>query len=94
MSIAGHALGDTADQKALDGAFPVRAHDDEIRPLFLCLLQDGAGRTFPADAQRYRQALPPQGREMRDLWHNAWSFLAILALLSIEWTLRRRWGLR
>ena len=30
----------------------------------------------------------------RDLWNTAWSFLAILALLSAEWLLRRRWGLR
>jgi uncharacterized membrane protein len=30
----------------------------------------------------------------RDLWHNAWSFLAILLLLGAEWVLRRRWGLR
>jgi hypothetical protein len=30
----------------------------------------------------------------RDLWHNAWSFAAILALLAAEWVLRRRWGLR
>ena len=30
----------------------------------------------------------------RDLWHNVWVFLAVVALLSSEWTLRRRWGLR
>lgn len=30
----------------------------------------------------------------RDLWHNAWSFATILALLAAEWVLRRRWGLR
>ena len=30
----------------------------------------------------------------RDLWHNAWSFAAILLLLGSEWVLRRRWGLR
>jgi hypothetical protein len=30
----------------------------------------------------------------RDLWHNAWSFVAIVALLGAEWILRRRWGLR
>jgi uncharacterized membrane protein len=29
-----------------------------------------------------------------DLWHNAWSFAAIVALLAAEWILRRRWGLR
>jgi hypothetical protein len=30
----------------------------------------------------------------RDLWNTAWSFLAIVMLLSTEWVLRRRWGLR
>jgi len=30
----------------------------------------------------------------RDLWHNAWSFAAIVLLLGTEWILRRRWGLR
>ena len=30
----------------------------------------------------------------RDLWHNAWSLLALIALLASEWIVRRRWGLR
>jgi uncharacterized membrane protein len=30
----------------------------------------------------------------RDLWNSVWSFMAIVALLSAEWILRRRWGLR
>jgi uncharacterized membrane protein len=29
-----------------------------------------------------------------DLWHNGWSFSAIVVLLGAEWILRRRWGLR
>jgi uncharacterized membrane protein len=29
-----------------------------------------------------------------DLWHNGWSFAAIVMLLGTEWILRRRWGLR
>jgi hypothetical protein len=29
-----------------------------------------------------------------DLWHNGWSFAAIMMLLGAEWLLRRRWGLR
>lgn len=32
--------------------------------------------------------------ERRDLWHEPWAFATIVALLAIEWTLRRRWGLR
>lgn len=30
----------------------------------------------------------------RDLWHNGWSFAAIVSLLAAEWLLRRKWGLR
>jgi uncharacterized membrane protein len=30
----------------------------------------------------------------KDLWHNAWSLLLVIGLLSAEWILRRRWGLR
>lgn len=31
--------------------------------------------------------------EMRDLWHNGWSLLAIVGLLAAEWMARRRVGL-
>ena len=31
--------------------------------------------------------------EVRDLWHNGWSLLAIIGLLAAEWTARRRVGL-
>ena len=30
----------------------------------------------------------------KDLWHNGWSLVALIALLAAEWVLRRRWGLR
>lgn len=30
----------------------------------------------------------------RDLWHNGWTFAALVGLLAAEWILRRRWGLR
>jgi uncharacterized membrane protein len=35
---------------------------------------------------------PEPGR--RDAWHSWWVFGAVALLLSTEWTLRRRWGLR
>ena len=31
--------------------------------------------------------------EMRDVWHNGWSLLAIIGLLGAEWVVRRRAGL-
>jgi hypothetical protein len=30
----------------------------------------------------------------KDLWHNGWSLVLILSLLTAEWLLRRHWGLR
>jgi uncharacterized membrane protein len=30
----------------------------------------------------------------RDLWHNGWSFAALVLLLAGEWLLRRKWGMR
>jgi uncharacterized membrane protein len=32
--------------------------------------------------------------EWRDAWHRGWIFMLIVALVSVEWTLRRQWGLK
>ena len=32
--------------------------------------------------------------EWRDAWHTGWMFLSMVLLVSTEWALRRRWGLR
>jgi hypothetical protein len=42
------------------------------------------------------EAAVPQNAEpeRRDLWHEPWAFAIVIALLSLEWILRRRWGLR
>ena len=53
----------------------------------------------PAEASRivnWLQDTSPQqmAPERRDLWHEPWAFAIIVALLSGEWILRRRWGLR
>jgi uncharacterized membrane protein len=52
-----------------------------------------------ADASRvpgWLQATAPQNAapERRDLWHEPWAFALVIGLLSAEWILRRRWGLR
>ncbi len=41
-----------------------------------------------------RIAPTPEAPERRDLWHEPWAFGFIVLLLSAEWVLRRRWGLR
>jgi uncharacterized membrane protein len=46
-------------------------------------------------AETLRASMPAAAFTVRtDLWHNAWSFALLLGLLSAEWILRRRWGLR
>jgi hypothetical protein len=38
-----------------------------------------------------RAERPP---EWRDAWHTGWMFAFIVLAVSLEWGLRRRWGLR
>jgi hypothetical protein len=50
---------------------------------------------IPSLADTLRARLPAAAlAASRDLWNTAWSFTAIVMLLSAEWVLRRRWGLR
>ena len=44
-----------------------------------------------ADIRAGGAAAPPVPR---DLWHTVWAFALIVTLVSTEWMLRRRWGLR
>jgi hypothetical protein len=62
--------------------------------------RDSGGRYVrAADASQvpaWLQAIVPQNAqpERRDAWHEPWTFALIVGLLSAEWILRRRWGLR
>jgi hypothetical protein len=50
-----------------------------------------AGRVVPW----LEEAIPTYAApEQRDLWHTPWTFAFMVSLLSAEWMLRRRWGLR
>ena len=48
-------------------------------------------RRIPPRLQSARAVDGPP--EFRDLWHGAWSLLAVIALLAAEWSMRRRVGL-
>jgi hypothetical protein len=50
-----------------------------------------AGRLVSWLQDTARQRAEP---ERRDLWHQPWTMAFIILLLSAEWMLRRRWGLR
>ncbi len=51
----------------------------------------GAARMIASLASAVPQNVEP---ERRDLWHEPWAFMMMIALLSAEWIVRRRWGLR
>ena len=64
------------------------------------LARDSGGGYEPAaEASRLLpplESLVPSAAapERRDLWHEPWAFALVIVLLSAEWILRRRWGLR
>ena len=63
------------------------------------LSSETRGRYIPAERADELPSLIRASRvdagtpEMRDLWHNGWSLLAIILLLGVEWVMRRRAGL-
>ncbi len=58
------------------------------------------GRYVRADAAAQvaswvRDVVPEESAaERRDLWHEPWTFVLVVMVLTGEWVLRRRWGLR
>jgi uncharacterized membrane protein len=97
----GDAIVGTAEHLVFAGSsdpeyIDPRLHDAVLRRL----AEESGGRYLDArDAGQLPALLregrtPPRPREFRDLWHNGWAFAFIIGLLSGEWALRRRWGLR
>ena len=75
--------------------------DPRLNEGFLRRAARGSGGRYvrPAEAGHIVSALRntvPQDAapERRDLWHTPWALTLVVALLSTEWILRRRWGLR
>jgi uncharacterized membrane protein len=91
----------TADRWMYVGGGDREFADPRLNEGFLRrVARDSGGRYVRAvDAGQvpgWLQAIVPQTGEpeRRDLWHEPWAFALIVALLSGEWVLRRRWGLR
>jgi uncharacterized membrane protein len=90
----------TTEQLVLAGGVDPEFVDPRLDETLLRRLAEptGGGYVRAADAGRVADLLragrvpPPQA--LRDLWHNAWSFVVVIVLLAAEWGLRRRWGLR
>jgi hypothetical protein len=96
----GASLG-TADQWFYVGGSDREFVDPRLNEGFLRRLARATGGRYvrPAEASRlagWLQSSRPSNAapERRDLWHEPWAFALIVMLLSAEWMLRRRWGLR
>jgi hypothetical protein len=96
----GEGLG-TAERALLAGGADPEMADPRLNEAVLRRLAAATGGIYVrADAV---DEIPPHLRttggpsgppEIQDLWHGAWSLLAVIGLLGIEWALRRRAGLR
>jgi uncharacterized membrane protein len=94
------ALG-TADRWTYVGGADREFADPRLNEGFLRRVARNSGGRYvrAADAARvpgWLQSTVPQhdAPERRDLWHEPWAFALLILLLSGEWILRRRWGLR
>jgi uncharacterized membrane protein len=96
----GAPLGGASRQWLVGGLDPEMS-DARLNEAVLRRLSEASGGQYVGEADaatvgsllhRLRPAAPPA--ELQDLWHAAWTFVALIALLSAEWVLRRRWGLR
>jgi uncharacterized membrane protein len=97
----GRADAGSATSALLIGGADVEMADPRLNSALLQRISAGTGGRLlkPARVEALlnalRAATPAAALTVRhDLWHNAWSFLLIIALLTGEWLLRRRWGLR
>lgn len=96
----GARLG-AADVPWLVGGMDAELADPRLDAIGLRRLAESSGGAYltpdrAAEAGKFLVARSA-GRvptEWRDAWHRGWVFLTIVALVSIEWTLRRQWGLK
>jgi uncharacterized membrane protein len=99
-SRGGQPLGSAQRWMYVDGTDREFA-DPRLNEALLRRLAAASGGQYvrAADASQIvsliKKGLPQGGApEHRDLWHEPWVFVSLIALLAAEWTLRRRWGLR
>jgi len=95
----GQRLG-AGERVVLAGGADPEMADPRLNEAVLQRLAEATGGLYVrpegigAIAPRLQTAAAVDGPpELRDLWHGAWSLVALITLLGTEWTLRRRMGL-
>ena len=91
----------TADRWFYVGGSDREMADPRLNEAFLRRLARASGGQYvrahdAASVVPQLASLAPQGAEpeRRELWNQPWAFALVIALMSAEWILRRRWGLR
>ena len=91
----------TADRWMYVGGSDREFADPRLNEGFLRRVARNSGGRYVRAAEAARvpawlEATVPQNAapERRDLWNEPWAFALVVMLLSAEWILRRRWGLR
>jgi hypothetical protein len=94
------ALG-SVDRSVYVGGSEREFADPRLNDAFLRRLADASGGRYAGagEASQIASWLDDAAREStsverRDVWDRAWVFTTVVLLLCVEWTLRRRWGLR
>jgi len=97
----GAAVLGTADRYFYVGGTDREFADPRLNEGFLRRVARASGGRYlrPGEVSQIvaslRSAVPQNAApEQRDLWHTPWALGLVVALLSAEWILRRRWGLR
>lgn len=93
-------LAGTAETAALGGGTSLELRDPRRRDDALAAVaRAGGGRVLdPGSLDELPSllgvAVSRDRFEPREAWHSPWVFLFVAVALSLEWALRRRWGLR
>ena len=99
-AVTGDGVPRRAEASALVGGADLELTDPRRQDPLLQRLADNSGGRFReaseveylvADLRTDGATAPPVAR---DLWHTVWAFALIVTVVSTEWVLRRRWGLR
>jgi hypothetical protein len=100
LSVAGRPLPTREEWALVGGADPEFVEPWPNENLLRRVADASGGRFLATDelgtlpgllAAKAPDGAPPV---VRELWHGPWTFLALVALLGMEWALRRAWGLR